>query len=205
MPHLLASPLLSSPRPTVPDDLLPVMTSVLQRVAAGDDRAVEECVERFGGLVWSLARRTLADAADAEDAVQEVFIELWKHAGRYDPDAGSEATFVATITRRRLIDRLRKRGRRPDVAPLEEAERLPSPEEVDRVEARDEARRVVAAMGELKPDAQRALRLALEHGLTHREIAERTGMPLGTVKTHIRRGLLHLRESLGVDAREDAR
>ncbi len=181
------------------------MTSVLERIAAGDDAAVQECVDRFGGLVWSLARRTLSDAADAEDAVQEVFIEVWKHAGRYDPGAGSEATFVATIARRRLIDRLRKRGRRPDVAPIEEAERLPSPEEVDRVEARDEAARVVAAMGELKPDAQRAIRLALEHGLTHQEIAERTGMPLGTVKTHIRRGLIHLRESLGVTGKEGAR
>ena len=86
--------------------------SILQRVAAGDTEAVAACIDRFGGLVWSLARRFLDRPTEAEDAVQEIFIELWKSASRFDPSIASETTFVAMIARRRLIDRQRKLGRR---------------------------------------------------------------------------------------------
>ena len=83
---------------------------VLERVAAGDPVAVKECMDRFGGLVWTLARRALPTAQDAEDATQEIFTEIWLSADRYDQNRGSETVFVATIARRRLIDRLRKQG-----------------------------------------------------------------------------------------------
>src|SRR5690606_24550621 len=87
--------------------------SVMPRVAAGDPAAMEDCLTRYGGLVWSLARRFSPTNADAEDAVQEVFIEVWRHADRYDESIASEPTFIAMIARRRLIDRQRRRDRQP--------------------------------------------------------------------------------------------
>jgi RNA polymerase sigma-70 factor (ECF subfamily) len=91
---------------------------VLPRIAAGDPGAASDCLARYGGLVWSLARRFLSNVADAEDAMQDVFIELWKNAGRYDPSRASEPTYVTMIARRRLIDRKRKAGRAPPAQPL---------------------------------------------------------------------------------------
>src|SRR5512145_3131135 len=82
--------------------------SILERVARGDSKAVRECIDEFGGLVWAIARRMARTRADAEDAVQEIFVDVWKSAGRYDPSQGSEKVFVTTIARRRLIDRLRR-------------------------------------------------------------------------------------------------
>ncbi|HEY1068798.1 MAG TPA: sigma-70 family RNA polymerase sigma factor, partial [Pirellulales bacterium] len=90
----------------MPDVLLP-------RVAAGQPSAVDECLARYGGLVWSLARRHTNNTSDAEDAVQEIFIDLWRSAARFNPQAASEATFVAMIARRRLIDRRRKQSSAP--------------------------------------------------------------------------------------------
>src|SRR5436190_14026687 len=84
---------------------------LLGRVAAGDEAAVRECLARYGGLVWSIARRF--EPSDAEDAVQEIFLDLWKSAARFDRAVASETAFVAMIARRRLIDRRRTRGRRP--------------------------------------------------------------------------------------------
>jgi len=94
--------------------------SILERVAQGDPSAPAECIDRFSGLVWSLARRLCASASDAEDAVQEIFIDVWKSAGRFDPSIASETTFVAMIARRRLIDRGRRRMRRPEVPQIAE-------------------------------------------------------------------------------------
>ena len=91
--------------------LAPPVTNVLHRVAAGDRAAVRECLARYGGLVWSLVRRSTSDAAEAEDAVQEIFVDVWQSASRFDPAVASEATFIAMIARRRLIDRARRRNR----------------------------------------------------------------------------------------------
>lgn len=170
--------------------------SLLQRVAAGDRAAVRECIDRFGGLVWSLARRGGFGDAEAEDAVQEIFVELWRFAERYDPAVASEAAFVAMIARRRLIDRRRRLSRRPDQQPLPEA----TPGAVDGgyegAQTSEEARRAARAMEQLAPDQQRVLRLSIMHGLSHEKIATALNMPLGTVKTHARRGLSRVREML---------
>ena len=84
--------------------------TVLQRMASGDPAAVRECMDRYGSLVWSLARRLSRTASDAEDAAQEIFLDIWRSAARYDAARGSDQVFVATIARRRLIDRMRKKN-----------------------------------------------------------------------------------------------
>ncbi|MHC4446251.1 MAG: RNA polymerase sigma factor [Planctomycetota bacterium] len=172
-------------------------SSLLQRVAAGDMAAVQACIDEYGGLIWSLARRLCASPAEAEDAVQEVFIALWQNAEKYDETKGTEVTFVAMIARRRLIDSGRKHQRRQRL--IEEAGTQARPEPIDtrqRLAQAEEARQAAEAMERLSEDQQRVLKLAIHQGLTHEEIANTTGLPLGTVKTHARRGLIRVRELL---------
>ena len=95
--------------------------TLLDRIADGDQQAVARCIDTYGGLVWSLARRFLVNEADAEEAVQEIFMEIWENAGRYDAGVAAEVTFVSMIARRRLIDRRRKLSRDPVAEPLDEA------------------------------------------------------------------------------------
>lgn len=175
--------------------------SLLQRVASGETAAVAECVDTYGGLVWSLARRLLRRPIDAEDAVQEVFIELWKNASRFDPEVASETTFVAMIARRRLIDRQRRHARRPEGEPVT-IDDLPlsAPEASADLDLSDEAARAAAAIERLKPEQRSVLRLAVCHGWPHQLIADRLSLPLGTVKTHVRRGLIKVREELAAQS-----
>lgn len=173
---------------------------ILPRIAAGDRSAVGECLARYGGLVWSLARRFLGDPEGAEDAVQEIFIDLWNHAGRFDPSRSSEITFVAMIARRRLIDAVRKSSRLPVTTSLATAESLAcGPDAEARAERAEDVVRASAALDALPPDQRRVLSLAIRQGRTYDQIARETGLPLGTVKTHARRGLIRLREALGAD------
>jgi RNA polymerase sigma-70 factor (ECF subfamily) len=178
-------------------------SSVLQRIAAGDPAAVQDCLDRYGGLVWSLARRLCPTRADAEDAVQEVFVAVWRNADRFDPSLGSEPTFVAMIARRRLIDRVRRAGRRPGESALGE-HHAGSEGLDDRPDLSEQAARAREALRGLSDDQQRVIQLAIFHGLSHEKISAATGMPLGTVKTHIRRGLIKVRQILGADPREAA-
>lgn len=180
-----------------------MVDSVLIRIARGEPAAVNACVDEFGALVWSLARRLSPTRADAEDAVQEIFMDVWKSAARFDSRQGSEKTFVATIARRRLIDRLRRSEARPQFAGDTELESLGFAEPGTRGEIASEAERAARAVAQLAPDQQRVIELAVLHGLTHSEIASRTGMPLGTVKTQMRRGLIKARELLGIEAGDD--
>lgn len=170
--------------------------AILQRVAAGDRSAVDECLTRYGGLVWSIARRFFVERCDTEDAVQEVFIELWRMAARFDPSAGSEIAFVTMVARRRLIDRLRKNQRRVSTTPLTDDLTAVTPRKVDRLELCEEAARAAAELAQLRPEERRVLELSIHQGLAHDQIAAAIGVPLGTVKTHIRRGLIRLREKL---------
>jgi RNA polymerase sigma-70 factor (ECF subfamily) len=159
---------------------------------------VTELLDRYGGLVYSLARRFCYQPSEIEDAVQEVFVALWESGDRFDPALGGEDTFIATITRRRLIDRRRRSQRRgqhltdADVS-LTAADAAPV---TGSLELSDEARRAGEALATLRPEQQRCLRLSIYQGLSHEEIAQSTGIPLGTVKTHVRRGLIALREAL---------
>jgi RNA polymerase sigma-70 factor (ECF subfamily) len=168
--------------------------SLLTAVAAGDARAVERLVDRYSPLVWSIVRRHV-DHQTAEDIVQDVFLQVWKGAANFDPLKGSEATFITTIARRRLIDR----GRRQSVRPRQEglAEHLPQPDEEPAPDLQDEAGLARRALAALRPQQRRVLELNLVEGKTHAEIAVATALPLGTVKSHARRGLDRLRLLLG--------
>ncbi|MCU0634244.1 MAG: sigma-70 family RNA polymerase sigma factor [Gemmatimonadaceae bacterium] len=175
---------------------------LLPRIAAGDERAVRECVSRYGALVWSLARRWSPDASDAEDAAQEIYIDLWRTASRYDPARMTEAGWVAMLARRRLIDRSRRRERLPALEPIADDldvadDRTPDLDQRWRVE---QARAVLDA---LPPAQRRMLELSLLEGRTHDEIARETATPLGTVKSHIRRGLQRARDLLAARSRAD--
>jgi RNA polymerase sigma-70 factor, ECF subfamily len=172
--------------------------TILQRIADGDQNAVQECLKSYGGLVWSLARRMLRNSEDAEDAVQEIFLEVWRNAERFDPSQASETTFVAMIARRRLIDRIRHVQRRISADSLEDILAEPSVRTDRTVQTNLEARDAAKAMDQLRPEQRRVLQLSIVHGLSHQEISDATGMPLGTVKTHARRGLIEVREILGL-------
>jgi RNA polymerase sigma-70 factor (ECF subfamily) len=173
--------------------------AILKRIAAGDKTAVQECLNTYGGLVWSLARRMCPNRDDAEDAVQEIFVDVWKYSHRFDDAQASETTFVAMIARRRLIDRIRKSNRQVPTDSVEDMLHEPPTREDKKIQTNVEAKQAAKVLSELNPDRRKILRLSIFHGLTHQEISEATGIPLGTVKTHARRGLIQIRESLGIN------
>ncbi|MEO1006954.1 MAG: sigma-70 family RNA polymerase sigma factor [Planctomycetota bacterium] len=170
--------------------------TMLERIAAGDAEAVRPVLDAYGGLVWSIVRSSLsspAQAADAEEVVQDVFASVWRDAHRFDPARGSEKAFIATITRRRVIDRLRLAAPpTATAAPLDAAELAAAG-----ATSLDEQVREVARCFDALPQSQRGvLRLFIVEGRTHEQISAATGVPLGTVKSHIRRGLAQVREML---------
>lgn len=172
--------------------------SVLQRIAAGDSSAVGECLDQFGALVWSLARRLSRTGADAEDATQEIFLDIWRSAARFDASQGSEKVFIAMIARRRLIDRLRKTAAEPPMEPLEALEfvKWSVPDHASEISL--EAEQAMRALAELRPEQRQVLELGLLQGFSQSEIAARLGMPLGTVKSFMRRGLIKVREFMNI-------
>ena len=202
---------------------------LLPRVAAGDRDAVGRCQDRYLGLVWSIASSVLGAGPDAEDATQDTFIDLWRSAGRFDPRRGSEPTFVAMLARRRTTDRLRRRTRRVDrdafgggggggggragggdagggvgwagtAAPPLAADGRPPPEQI--LSAEEEVARVLHALDQLDPPRPALLRAHYCEGRTHAELVEAFGLPLGTVKSRLRRGIAAVRSALG--AADDA-
>ncbi|HEX4089365.1 MAG TPA: sigma-70 family RNA polymerase sigma factor [Trebonia sp.] len=166
--------------------------------AKGDPDALRLLYQRFGSLVYSLARRSLAAAADAEDVTQQVFVSAWRGRDTFDPERGSLAGWLVAITRNRITDAMRARRRDDRVlatmaagAPSEDPA-VPSDQVVNRVVLADELSRL--------PEAQRlVMTLAFYSDLTHEQIAEVLQIPLGTVKSHIRRGLQRLRSRLEAD------
>lgn len=176
--------------------------SILERIAAGDQAAVQECIDTYGNLIWSLARRYLRNNANAEDAVQDIFIDIWSSAARFDHTIASEVAFVSTIARRRFIDRIRKQSRQPAMDSLDDEELgdIRQPSVLAPMEDESEVEIVQRVLNTMEPEHRQILSLSLYEGYTHQEIAEQLAMPLGTVKTRIRRGLIYIREQLNITA-----
>ena len=152
--------------------------------------------------MWSIARKMLRNSDDAEDAVQEIFVDIWKNAARFDETQASETTFIAMIARRRIIDRIRYSSRRISADSLDDVLLEPFTRSDKEMQVSIEAKEAAEAVRELRPEQQQVLKLSIVQGMSHQEIADATGMPIGTVKTHARRGLMHVREILGLDRPE---
>jgi len=182
-----------------------VAGAILHRINQGDKTAVQDCLSKYGGLVWSLARRMSASQEDAEDAVQEIFVDVWKNAQRFDEAQSSETTFIAMIARRRLIDRLRYAKRRISTDSLEDIAAEPQNRADQQLQTSIEAKDAARALQLLRPEQRQVLQLSIVQGLSHQEISDATGIPLGTVKTHARRGLLQVREFLGMSSIGEAK
>jgi RNA polymerase sigma-70 factor (ECF subfamily) len=168
------------------------------RMIDGDPEGLTALYARHGRLVYSLALRIVRDQGDAEDVTQDVFVQAWRQAERFDTRRGSVAAWLLTVTRARAIDLLRRRRSRPQPADdLAEPEaRDDAPRQDAQLEFTERAKVVRAALNSL-PFVQRlAIELAFFDGLTHTEIAEQLEVPLGTVKTRVRQGLSRLRDIL---------
>jgi RNA polymerase sigma-70 factor (ECF subfamily) len=170
-------------------------------MARGDKTALAGLYDQLGGPLYSLAHRMLGDAAEAQDLVQDIFLQLWRTAATYDTGRGSVFAWAATLTRNRAIDRIRMRRRRSEILSTAAPELQPAAPATDADSAvtlwfREKAAAVRAALAELPADQRTAIELAFFSGLTQQEIAERLGEPLGTIKARIRRGLLRLKDRL---------
>lgn len=186
-----------SPAGSGPSDL-----ELVERIRRGDQPALDLLYGRYSSPVYSLVWKILQNAEEAEDVALDVFWQVWRQADRYDPARGAPPAWIFTLARSRAIDRLRARSRREDrtisiddpnvnIDPLDENA---APDQV--VSFRQSRDAVRAAMTKLSPVQREAVELAFLKGLTHVEIAERLGQPLGTVKTRIRQGLIRLRRHL---------
>ena len=163
---------------------------LVARVRAGDQQALSELYDRYSKVVYGVALRILHDTGAAEDLLQDIFLQLWRKPDAFDSSRGSLAAWLAVIARHRSIDRLRQRRPETDI---EDCVIAGGPDLRDETERALVVEKVRSAMQEMSSDQRTALELAFFQGLTHTEIAEKTGEPLGTIKTRIRTGLQQLR------------
>ncbi|WP_395716839.1 RNA polymerase sigma factor [Prosthecobacter sp.] len=180
---------------------------LLLRVARKDTRAFDQLYDALAPRLYGLLRQMLHDEREAEEVMQDSFVHLWESAGGFDPERGRAFTWAVMLFRHKAIDRMRALGRRTrlvESAALEQAALSAQPPSADEGVMADERRGVVrSALDELPKDQRQLIECAFLKGLTHHVISESLGLPLGTVKTNIRRGLLRLRELLkgGSDGR----
>jgi len=172
-------------------------------IAAGSQDAVATLYDRFSPLVHAMCRRILHDEAAAEDLLEDIFIEVWNKRERYDPSRGGVATYLATLTRSRAIDRLRAQRRSP-ATPLVDGFDPAAPPSDPATPTYDRERKLMVerALAGLNGDQRKAIELAYYDGLSHNDVAQRLAKPLGTVKTWIRQGLIRLRDSMRIDDEE---
>jgi len=169
--------------------------SLVARVRARDESAMGALYDRYSSLVYAVALRVLGDTGAAEDVLQEIFLQLWKKPAAFDSARGSMGAWLSVIARNRAIDALRKRKPETDVEDVVLSVETNFAENVDRGRALVKIREALKTMA---TPQRSALEMAFFEGLTHSEIAEKTGEPLGTIKTRIRAGLLSLRSAVGV-------
>jgi RNA polymerase sigma-70 factor (ECF subfamily) len=173
---------------------------LLERIGARDRSAFTEFYDKYSTLLFSIASRMLNDASEAEDVVQETFVQIWEKAGHFDPKLGKASSWAAILVRNRAIDRIRASQRRIRQAQEVGEEFAVRTEGVETangaVHGHEKAKMIQSALIELPAEQRRAIELAYFGGLTQNEISEQLKEPLGTVKARIRRGLLSLRDRL---------
>ncbi|MBB5868100.1 RNA polymerase sigma-70 factor (ECF subfamily) [Allocatelliglobosispora scoriae] len=168
-----------------------------KRFVDGDESVLRAAYDRFGGAVFHLATRATAHRADAEDVTQATFVAAWQSRHTFDPGRGSLLGWLLTIARRKVIDHYRAAAREDRVA--ETIVRQPEPPAVESPERILDQLVVADELAKLPSDQRRVLELAFYEDLTHHQVAEITGLPLGTVKSHIRRGMASLKRRWEVD------
>jgi RNA polymerase sigma-70 factor (ECF subfamily) len=183
------------------DDVIPAsLNDLLARVAEGDQVAFSQLYDQTSGRVLGLVRRLLKDHAQSEEVTQEIFLEVWQNAQRYDPAKGSATTWILTMSHRRAVDRIRSsqstrdRDTRIGLRDMETAYDSVS----ESVEITVEHERVGQALQRLTELQRQAVTLAYYGGYSHSEVAEMLKVPIGTVKTRLRDGMIRLRDELGV-------
>lgn len=178
---------------TAIDDL-----KLLREISAGNADALVALYDRYGRLAFGVAYRILQDASSSEEVVQDAFLRVWRQAGTFDPDRGQVRSWVLSIVHHRAIDLLRgKAGRRRQEVAIEDVERtLTGGDTWSQVSRTLERESVLEAVASLPAEQRRAIELAYFQGLTHQEIADSTGIPLGTVKSRLRLGLRKLHDAL---------
>jgi len=175
--------------PDVDDDLLAA-------IARGDEQALAALYDRFGGVAYGVAFRILRDASLAQDAVQDAFLAAWRTAAAFDPARGSASTWLLTLVHRRAVDVVRREERRRADS-LEDVPVAAGDATDETAELREQRRAVQGALAQLPDDQRQALELAYYGGLSQSELAERLGVPLGTIKSRMFAALGRLRELLG--------
>jgi RNA polymerase sigma-70 factor (ECF subfamily) len=189
------------PDPAVPS---PADVELVGRAARGDERAIGQLYDRYGGVLYAVAYRIVGQRADAEDVVLDAFAQAWRDASRFESGRGSVAGWLTTIARSRALDLVRARSRRDRITASAAAERpadAPAmgeyrPDPARALDHDERRRQVQQAMQTLSPPQRQAIELAYFEGLSQSEIAERLQEPLGTVKTRVRLGMQKLRECL---------
>lgn len=173
---------------------------LLRRIAARDRAAFAEFYDRHSALLFSIAFRILNNASEAEDVLQETFVQIWEKAGSFDPKLGKTTSWAVVLVRNKAIDRLRAARRRSRLAEEAGVESAMAGETSEPANAaiygREKAKLIQSAMGGLPAEQRQAIELAYFSGLTQFEVAEKLREPLGTIKARIRRGLLKLRDQL---------
>ena len=180
----------------------PSTEDLLVRVARGDQAAFATLYDRVGSQVFGLVRRVLRDPSQSEEVTQEVLLEVWRNATRFDAGRGSATAWIMTMAHRRAVDRVRSEQSsrdRDERAGIRDRATRGYDEVVEEVEARLEHEQVRQALDQLTDLQREAVQLAYYGGYTYREVAELLDAPLGTVKTRLRDGLIRLRDTLGVN------
>ena len=195
-------PSLRRSRPQHADDAPATLDDLVMRVARGDTAAFEAVYDRLADVVFGVIRRVLRDPAQSEEVAQEVLVEVWRTATRFDPDKGGASTWVLTMAHRRAIDRVRSAQAAHDREErVAHRDHVPAFDEVaEQVEILLEQEQVRRCLGNLTELQRESVTLAYYGGYTYREVGELLDVPLGTVKTRLRDGLIRLRDCMGVEA-----
>jgi RNA polymerase sigma-70 factor (ECF subfamily) len=175
------------------------LAAAMARVAQGDRSALQLIYRDTSAKLFGVCLRILRDKGEAEDVLQDVYMTVWRRADTFDPARASPITWLVTIARNRSIDRLRASANTRRMQPIEDAFEISddAPSALAQVEDSEDHRRLMECLGELEPRHAAAIRSAFLDGATYEELAERVSIPLGTMKSWIRRSLLRLRDCLG--------